>query len=99
MKIILVASKEILTLVYCISKKKKKKKRERDFIGKEWECHTESKGREATDSHGIEPQTEDLQDIQEVLLLLISWFCCCSPGSLLSYLTVYWLSLVLAELT
>ena len=26
MKIILVASKEILTLVYCISKKKKKKK-------------------------------------------------------------------------
>ena len=42
---------------------------------------------------------EDLQDIQEVLLLLISWFCCCSPGSLLSYLTVYWLSLVLAELT
>ena len=75
------------------------KKREIDFIGKEWECHTESKGREATDFHGTEPQNEDLQDIQEVLLLLISWFCCCSLGSLLSCLTVHWLPLVLAELT
>ena len=32
MKIILVASKEILTLVYCISKKKKKKKREKEIL-------------------------------------------------------------------
>lgn len=87
----MVASKKILTLVYSISKK--------DFIGREQECHTESKGREAADSHGIEPKIEDLQDVQEVLLLLISWFCCCSPASLLSCLTVHWLSLVLADLT